>query len=278
MSDPWAELLREPPASVEIDGVGIRRGSRVRLRPRTRADLVDGMLQGRIGVVQALEESVDGVIHVAVTLEDDPGRDLGEGRFPGHRFFFTADELEPVATIASGERAPRILVAGIGNVFLGDDGYGSAAAAAVSALELPTGVECRDFGIRGMDLAYAMHNEYDVVVMLDAAPRGEAPGTLSVIEVSDQADGIAAVDGHAMDPLTVLALARTVGTVPPRVLVVACEPSAVIDADHWEDATMTLSAPVQEAVSRTGEIVQRLVRRLIDELCAGDESSAHADD
>jgi len=113
MSDPWAELLREPPASVEIDGVGIRRGSRVRLRPRTRADLVDGMLQGRIGVVQALEESVDGVIHVAVTLEDDPGRDLGEGRFPGHRFFFTADELEPVATIASSSGVKGSLTIGI---------------------------------------------------------------------------------------------------------------------------------------------------------------------
>jgi len=171
----------------------------------------------------------------------------------------------------------RVLVAGIGNVFLGDDGYGSAAAAAVAALELPPGVECRDFGIRGMDLAYAMHNEYDVVVMLDAAPRGEVPGTLSVIDVTDQADGIPAVDAHAMDPLTVLALARTVGAVPPRVLVVACEPSAVIDAEHWEDATLTLSEPVQAAVSRTGEIVDRLVRTLIDELLAGSEPPRTSD-
>jgi hydrogenase maturation protease len=265
MSDPWTELIREPPASVAIGGVGIRRGSRVRLHPRSRADIVDGLMHDRIGVVEALEESVDGVIHVAVTLEDDPGRDLGEGRYPGHRFFFTAEEVEPVIASGSGEREPRILVAGIGNVFLGDDGYGSAAASAVSALQLPAGVDVRDFGIRGMDLAYAMHNEYDAVVMLDAAPRGEAPGTLSVIDVTDQADGVPAVDAHAMDPLTVLALARTLGTVPPRVLVVACEPSVVIDAEHWEDASMSLSEPVQAAVARTGEIVERLVRTLIDE-------------
>ena len=101
---------------------------------------------------------------VGVLVDDDPGRDLGER---GHRFFFSPDEVVPL----------RVLVAGIGNVFLGDDGFGCALAARV-AFE---GVDVVDFGIRGMDLAYALA-DYDVVVFLDATPRGGAPGTLYVIE------------------------------------------------------------------------------------------------
>ena len=112
-----------------------------------------------------------------------------------------------------------MLVAGIGNVFLGDDGFGVRAGAARVAT---TGVDVVDFGIRGMDLAYALA-DYDVVVFLDATPRGEPPGTLYVIE--PDLDGLPLdVDAHAMDPVKVLALAKTLGGELPRTLVLGCEP------------------------------------------------------
>ena len=99
-----------------------------------------------------------------------------------------------------------MLVAGIGNVFLGDDGFGCALAERIGARP---GADVADFGIRGMDLAYALA-DYDVVVFLDATPRGGEPGTLYVIE-ADLDDLPAGFDAHGMDPVTVLALAKTLG-------------------------------------------------------------------
>src|SRR6185503_13749663 len=87
------------------------------------ADALDLAFAGRVGVVASIEQDYDDRVHVAVTLEDDPGRDLGDARMPGHRFFFGPDEVEPLEGDA-GAMPARILVAGIGNVFLGDDGFG----------------------------------------------------------------------------------------------------------------------------------------------------------
>src|SRR5205814_2896537 len=129
---------------------------------------------------------------------------------------------------------PWLLVAGIGNIFLGDDGFGVATAARLAHRPLPDGVDVRDFGIRGMDLAYALQDPYEVVVFLDAAPRGERPGTVSLIEPELDLDEVV-VDAHGMDPLRVLALAQALGRVPPRVLVVACEPETVVHGEHDED-------------------------------------------
>ena len=95
-------------------------------------------------------------------------------------------------------------------MFLGDDGFGVALAERLARRALPAGVEVVDFGIRGMDLAYALGDDYDVVVLLDAAPRGGPPGTLYLIEPELDA-GRAGVDAHGMDPVTVLALARALG-------------------------------------------------------------------
>ena len=116
-----------------------------------------------------------------VTIDDDPGRDLGEERLIGHRFFFTPEEVEPLGGELAPALPPKILVAGIGNVFLGDDGFGVAVAERLARRELPERVHVEDYGIRGMDLAYALH-DYDVALFVDATPRGEAPGTLYVIE------------------------------------------------------------------------------------------------
>lgn len=269
MTDVWAEMQRPVPQSVTVAGVQVARGSRVRLRPGARGDVLDQALAGRVGIVEGLDESLDGVVHVTVTLEDDPGRDMGEGRFPGHRFYFQLDEIEPLDP--AGPAPPkrmRILVAGIGNIFLGDDGFGVVVAQRMAERPRPTGVDVVDFGIRGMDLAYAMQADYDVVVMVDAAPRGSAPGTLHVIDATPDADGPMTMDTHGMDPVKVLALARALGRVPPRALVVGCEPSRVIGAEEWDEMDMELTAPVAAAVDEAIRVVDELVQELLAEWAA----------
>ncbi|HWC33172.1 MAG TPA: hypothetical protein VG709_08610, partial [Actinomycetota bacterium] len=104
--DVWRELERPGPESVVVQGIELRSGARVRLWPSVRRDVWDTALKGRPAVVETIEELVDGGVVLTVSPEDDPGRDLGAAR-PGHRFFFTPDEVEPLT------RAP-ILVAGIG--------------------------------------------------------------------------------------------------------------------------------------------------------------------
>ncbi len=97
----WEELERPAPDSVLVNGVELRRGSRVRLAPRANGDVFDLALAGRIALIDAIEQDMEGVVHIAVTVDDDPGRDLGEDRQPGHRFFFTLDDVEAVS---AGER------------------------------------------------------------------------------------------------------------------------------------------------------------------------------
>ena len=260
--DFWAEMEAPGPATVVVGGVELRRGSRVGLRPHPRGDVFDLALAGRVGVVQGIEQDAEGAVHVAVTLEDDPGRDLGDARFPGHRFFFGVDEVEPLAQVtASGNPTRRILVAGIGNIFLGDDGFGVEVVRRLAAEDVPEGVDVIEFGIRGMDLAYALGSNYDAVVLVDAAPLGQTPGTLTVLE-PELDDRQVSLETHAMDPVRVLALARALGGVPPRTLVVACEPQNVMTGDPDEEIVTELSEPVQAAVDEA----MRLVRSLVESL------------
>jgi hydrogenase maturation protease len=258
----WDELARPAPQVVVVDGVELRRGSRVRMRPRAGGDVFDLVLAGRVGIVDSIEEDTEGNVHLTVTAADDPGRDLGERRQPGHRFFFSPDEVEPLGGADGRGAAPaqRILVAGIGNVFLGDDGFGVALADRLARRELPAGVEVVDYGIRGMDLALALQENLDVVVLLDATPRGGDPGTLYVIEPVIDPDELA-LDAHGMDPVKVLALARALGGSPPRTLVVGCEPAIRMTGDE-EDVVAVLSDPVQGALDEA----EGLVRRLLDDL------------
>jgi len=266
MTDFWSEMERRGPDVAFVNGTEIRKGSRVRLLPREGGDILDLALADRLAVVDAIEEDAEGKLHVAVTLDDDPGRDLGEARFLGHRFFFGIDEISPLDEPGkAGPRRPRILVAGIGNIFLGDDGFGVAVAQRLARNALPPGVLVVDFGIRGMDLAYALQEELDAVVLVDAAPRGEPPGTLSVIEPElDERE--VALDTHGMDPVKVLALARALGRVPPRVVVVACEPAVVVSGEHDEDLVGELSEPVQAAVEDAVPLVESVVSDLIERI------------
>ena len=249
----WDDLQRPAPEAVIVDGIEVRQGSRVRLRPSGGADVFDMVLDGRVAVVDAIEADIEGAIHLVVSVDGDPGRDLGTAGQLAHRFFFLPEEVEPIAPA-------RILVAGIGNVFLADDGFGCALAARLAERILPPGVDVVDFGIRGMDLAYALGDGYDVVVLLDAAPTGEPPGTLSVIE-PDIADVPPSVDAHGMDPVTVLALAEALGTPLPRTLVVACAPEVVMTGEE-EDVRAELSPPVRAALDDAVELVESLLRDL----------------
>lgn len=252
----WEELQRPGPESVTVAGVELRRGSLVRLRPRAGADVFDIALAGKLGVVEAIEEDMEGKLHVVVTVADDPGRDLGVASQLAHRFFFAPDEVEPLAP-------RRILVAGIGNVFLGDDGFGVALAGRLARREERSGVDVIDYGIRGMDLAYALSG-YDAVLLLDATPRGEPPGTLYVIEPELPGDDVVP-EAHGMDPVKVLALARALGGPLPRTLVVGCEPQTRMSPDDEEIVT-ALSEPVRAALDEA----ERLVESLLDDLTKGE--------
>jgi hydrogenase maturation protease len=252
----WEWQLLEDKTEVEsvaVAGVEVKRGDHVRLRPRPGGDIFDLALAGQVAMVEAIEQDYEGKLHLAVILEDDPGKDLGMLRQPGHRFFFTPEEVEPVSIA-------RILIAGIGNIFLGDDAFGVEVARQLAARALPGNVQVKDFGIRGYDLAYALLDGYDLVILVDACPRGSEPGTLYVIEPELGAatePGGAALDAHTMNPVSVLRLAESMGTISSRILLVGCEPADL----GGEEGHMGLSEPVAAAVSEAVNLVEQLIAK-----------------
>jgi hydrogenase maturation protease len=162
----------------------------------------------------------------------------------------------------------RVLVAGIGNVFLGDDGFGVEVIQRLAGRNLPDGVEVVDFGIRGIDLAYALHEDYELVVFVDATPRGGEPGTVYLIEPEIEGDGEVSPDTHGMDPVKVIRLARALGASPSRTLVVGCEPQVIpgrrggSEGDPYDDMLMELSEPVHAAVEEAAKLVESLVAEI----------------
>ena len=158
----------------------------------------------------------------------------------------------------------RILVAGIGNVFLGDDGFGVEVSHRLANLALPDGVRVEDYGIRGIHLAYDLLEGYDALVLVDAVPMGEPPGTLAVIEPepaigrptvsSSNADGgsVVAVDAHAMSPDIVLATLTRLGGSVDRIVIVGCQPGNL-------DEGMGLSPAVQAAVTAAVDLCLEVV-------------------
>jgi hydrogenase maturation protease len=165
--------------------------------------------------------------------------------------------------------APPILVAGVGNIFLGDDAFGVEVAQRLRRLRLPEGVRVVDYGIRGFDLAYALMADDlaagGTAILVDALPRGEAPGTLYVVEpdldaLGEMDSAEAVVDTHGMNPMRVLRLVQTLGGQPPRLLVLGCEP-ANLDPD-MESGQIGLSAPVEAAIGGAIEMVESLIARL----------------
>jgi hydrogenase maturation protease len=160
----------------------------------------------------------------------------------------------------------RILVAGVGNVFLGDDGFGVEVVRRLAGRGLPEGVEVVDFGIRGLDLAYALQDDYEVVIFVDATPRGEKPGTVYLLEPEIEEDGEVALDTHGMDPVKVIKLSRALGARPTRTLVVGCEPQVVVSGEAYDDMLMELSEPVRAAVEEAVKLVESLVEEVDKEV------------
>ena len=163
-----------------------------------------------------------------------------------------------------------ILIAGIGNIFLGDDGFGCEVAQRLLHRETrpyPAGVEIVDFGIRGVELAYTLLDGYDNLILIDTVARGGAPGTLYLLEI-DQAQptpeqgteaGRISLDAHSMDPAKMLAFAHTLGAQPERTLLVGCEPSPLdTQADDF-DIHPGLSQPVETAISEAIQLIDTLV-------------------
>jgi hydrogenase maturation protease len=154
----------------------------------------------------------------------------------------------------------RILVAGVGNIFLGDDGFGVEVALALSRRQLPENVSVKDFGIRGFDLAYALLDPWDAVIIVDALPRGQAAGTLYVVEPNlAAASAETAINPHGMDPVQVLNLAASQGTITAQVLVLGCEPQ---DFGDELEGRMGLSARVQAAVPEAAKMALELADRI----------------
>jgi hydrogenase maturation protease len=258
----WAELARPAPDTVTVAGADVRAGSCVILRPRSTEDVVLRQLDGRRAIVDSIEQDLEDNVLVAVTLEGDPARDLGKGRQLGHRFFLTPDELEPLSE-SGAARPRRILVAGIGNVFMGDDGFGVEVAARLSKRPLPDGVDVVDFGIRSVDLAYTLGDGYYAALLIDASPRGQPPGTVELIEPELEEGAALALQGHGMDPVAVLMFARRIGRLPERTLVVGCEPDSVVDPESQDELAMELSPAVRAAVDPTVRLVESLLRDLM---------------
>jgi hydrogenase maturation protease len=150
-----------------------------------------------------------------------------------------------------------MLVAGIGNIFLSDDGFGPEVLTRFRGRSAPAGVEVADYGIRGVHLAYRLLDGIDTLVLVDAAPHGAAPGTVSLLEV-DPAEipaenvGAPPVDAHGMEPVAVLRLLRSLGGSVRRVLVVACEPKVVEEG-------MGLSPEVEAAVPAAVTLIEELL-------------------
>ncbi len=165
----------------------------------------------------------------------------------------------------------RILVAGVGNIFLGDDGFGVEVANRLRAESWPDGVDVADFGIRGVHLAYQLLEGYDTLIIVDAAARGEPPGTVFVLEPDfeheenlERTESGFILDAHGMDPEMVLGILKDLGGKVGRVVIVACEPAEIVER-------MGLSAVVQRAAGEACRVVRLLVEEELASKPAGGE-------
>jgi hydrogenase maturation protease len=154
----------------------------------------------------------------------------------------------------------RVLIACIGNIFLGDDGFGVEVARHLAGRSFPPGVSLKDFGIRGLDLTYALLEPYDLIILVDACQRGGAPGSIYVIE-PDPSEGTnpngehVALEAHAMNPTSVLRAVKEMGGAPGRVLIVGCEPADL----GAEEGKLGLSEPVTAAIDEAARVIDSLI-------------------
>lgn len=164
----------------------------------------------------------------------------------------------------------RLLVAGVGNIFLGDDGFGVEVVRQLGRHVMPEGVEVADFGIRAVDLGYALEDGYDAVILVDASPQGGAPGSLYVIEPNavdalprDEGRG-PSVAPHDLSPTGVLQMARSMGGSCGHIVLVGCEPES-FGTENDGEGRMGLSEPVAAAVDHAVRLIESLAVRLLQD-------------
>ncbi len=155
----------------------------------------------------------------------------------------------------------RVLVAGIGNVFFGDDGFGPEVARVLAQAPVPA-AKVEDFGIRGLHLAYELLNGYDRAILVDAVPRGDVPGTLYVIE-PDRNVAASTPDAHRMDIQNVFGYLRMLAGEAPPITIVGCEPESV-------EPGMGLSTAVANSVDAAAQLVRRLIDHQLAAPAPGD--------
>lgn len=147
-----------------------------------------------------------------------------------------------------------VLVAGIGNIFLGDDGFGPEVVRRFAADAAPPRVRAVDYGIRGMHLAYDLLDGYDALVLVDACPGEGPPGTVTVLEVGAGDLGTGAFDAHGMDPVAVLGSLKTLGGTLPATYVVGCVPA---DVGEGIGLSAAVAAAVPEALAAVHALLAR---------------------
>jgi hydrogenase maturation protease len=162
---------------------------------------------------------------------------------------------------------PTILIAGIGNIFLGDDAFGVEVARSLLHRTLPGEVQVKDFGIRGFDLAYTLLDPWHTVILVDALARHEPAGTLFVLEpdltgLGDPGTAGMDLNPHGMDPMRVLHLAASLGPIGARILVLGCEPD---DFGDELEGRMGLSPRVQAVVEEAANMIEELIGKILAE-------------
>jgi len=162
---------------------------------------------------------------------------------------------------------PRLLIAGIGNIFRGDDAFGCEVVQRLQRREWPSDVRLMDYGIRGMDLAYAIIDEIETTILIDATPQGGIPGTVYTMELSldDIDDTNSILDAHSMHPLNVLRLVRAFGGTPGRILLVGCEPEDLGDELEGKmGLTQTVYAAIEVAIHRIEQLTKEILSQTHD--------------
>ncbi len=157
----------------------------------------------------------------------------------------------------------RLLVAGIGNIFFGDDAFGVEVVRELSLRVLPPEIEVVDFGIRAHDLAFALTIPYDAIILVDATPRGEAPGTVCLLELDSAQGGgeETPIDAHSLAPVQVLQMAKAFGGITAAVYLVGCEPKVLEPAGEELGLSDVVRSAIPSAISMLESLIKRLLQR-----------------